>query len=108
MNTGLHELIERIQTDEAFQAEGCGHFKQIQQVSAEPTQVCEDCRKLGDAWIRLRICLTCGYVGCCDSSVNKHARRHYEQTGHPMVLSFEPRELWMYCFADDRIYIAPE
>jgi uncharacterized UBP type Zn finger protein len=109
MNSGIKELIIRIQADEQMLAEGCVHLKEIQQVTPSSTRGCEECLALGvDTWIRLRICLTCGYIGCCDNSRYQHARKHYNETGHPMILSFEPNELWMYCFADDEIYIAPE
>jgi uncharacterized UBP type Zn finger protein len=108
MNTGIDELITRIQNNEQMQRDGCTHLKGLQPVAPGSTRGCEDCLKIGDTWTRLRICLVCGHIGCCDNSKNKHARRHFEETDHAMVLSFEPRELWMYCFADDEIYIAPE
>lgn len=108
MREDIQEVIQRIQTDSEFQAEGCEHFKGIQQVTPSSTRGCEECIKMGDGWTRLRICLTCGYVGCCDTSKNQHARKHYNETKHPLILSFEPRELWMYCFEDDQIFIAPD
>jgi uncharacterized UBP type Zn finger protein len=108
MNTDVNTLIQRIQSDNELQAKGCEHFKDIQEVTPSFTNGCEDCKKMGDGWTRLRICLACGYVGCCDTSKNQHARKHYNATKHPMILSFEPRELWMYCFDDDEIFIAPE
>jgi uncharacterized UBP type Zn finger protein len=66
------------------------------------TSGCEECLERGDAWVHLRLCLTCGHVGCCDSSPNRHARRHHEEDGHHVVRSAEPGESWIYCFADDR------
>ena len=81
----------------------CEHVKQIQTVTPN-TKGCEECLKMGDRWVHLRVCLTCGHVGCCDSSKNKHATKHYHATGHPMVKSLEPGEVWGYCYADDIFY----
>ncbi|XTZ14698.1 UBP-type zinc finger domain-containing protein [Micromonospora echinospora] len=70
-------------------------------MAAEPvSDGCDDCRTLGDEWVRLRSCLTCGYVGCCDDSKNKHATRHHESTRHPAIVSIEPGESWRYCYVD--------
>jgi uncharacterized UBP type Zn finger protein len=107
MNTGIEALITRIQNDQQMLQDGCAHLSQINQVTPQ-SESCETCVQMGKPWIRLRLCLTCGHVGCCDSSTGKHARRHYQETNHPIILSFEPQELWMYCFEDDEIYIAPE
>lgn len=80
----------------------CSHLDQIQvhDVQRPDDAVCEDCIKTGESWLHLRICLTCGHVGCCDSSKNKHATQHYRQTGHPLVQSYEPRENWRWCYID--------
>jgi Zn-finger in ubiquitin-hydrolases and other protein len=59
---------------------------------------CEDCLSQGTGWVHLRLCLTCGKVGCCDSSPEKHASRHAAQAGHPVIRSFEPGESWRWCF----------
>jgi uncharacterized UBP type Zn finger protein len=59
---------------------------------------CEDCLRAGDGWVHLRLCLTCGHVGCCDSSPNRHATRHFHASGHPVVKSFEPGEAWAWCY----------
>lgn len=67
------------------------------------TAGCEECLRSGDSWVHLRVCLTCGHVGCCDSSPNRHARAHHEREGHHVVRSAEPGESWVYCFADDRM-----
>ncbi|UUY04309.1 cation:proton antiporter [Svornostia abyssi] len=66
------------------------------------TAGCEECLRIGDSWVHLRVCLTCGHVGCCDSSPNRHARMHHEREGHHVMRSIEPGESWVYCFADDR------
>ncbi len=77
----------------------CTHLDQIQAVTPS-SQGCEDCLKTGDTWVHLRVCLICGYVGCCDNSRNKHATRHYHATGHAIIQSFEPGEHWIWCFVD--------
>ena len=65
---------------------------------------CEDCRQDGrDAWAHLRMCLTCGHVGCCDSSPRQHASEHFGQTGHPVMRSVEPGENWRWCYIDARV-----
>jgi hypothetical protein len=63
-------------------------------------QGCEDCLRIGASWVHLRLCLTCGHVGCCDSSPNRHASAHQRLTGHPIVRSFEPGEDWAWCYVD--------
>jgi uncharacterized UBP type Zn finger protein len=62
---------------------------------------CEECLRIGSSWVHLRLCLTCGHVGCCDSSPNRHARKHFQAEGHPIVRSFEPGEDWRWCFIDE-------
>lgn len=62
---------------------------------------CQECLEHGGAWVHLRLCLTCGHVGCCDSSPHQHATRHYEETGHPVMKSFEPGEEWAWCYVDE-------
>jgi monovalent cation:H+ antiporter-2, CPA2 family len=81
-------------------AEGtCEHVAQIRAVHAS-ARGCEECLKTGDAWVHLRICMTCGHVGCCDSSKNKHATKHFHATTHPIVRSLERGEEWGWCYAD--------
>jgi uncharacterized UBP type Zn finger protein len=62
---------------------------------------CEECLAQGDTWVQLRLCLACGHVGCCDSSKNKHATKHFHRTKHPVIRSFEPGERWMWCYVDE-------
>ncbi len=64
----------------------------------------EDCLKAGDTWVHLRLCETCGQVGCCDSSKNKHALSHFRATGHPVIKSFEPGEEWGWCYVDELFF----
>ena len=65
---------------------------------------CEECLKMGDRWVHLRVCLECGHVGCCDSSKNKHATKHFHATQHPLVQSIEPGENWIWCYVDQMIF----
>jgi uncharacterized UBP type Zn finger protein len=62
---------------------------------------CEECLRIGSPWVHLRMCLTCGQVGCCDSSPNRHARSHAGLAGHPIVRSLEPGEHWRWCYVDE-------
>jgi uncharacterized UBP type Zn finger protein len=81
-------------------AQGCEHLSQIKSVTPS-AKGCEDCLKTGDRWLHLRLCETCGHVGCCDSSPNRHATKHFQATRHPVIKSFEPGEEWGYCYVDD-------
>lgn len=67
-----------------------------------PTKGCEECLKIGSGWVHLRVCLTCGHVGCCDDSPNRHATAHNRATHHPMITSGEIGETWAYCYPDDQ------
>jgi uncharacterized UBP type Zn finger protein len=62
---------------------------------------CVECLAAGGRWVHLRVCRTCGHVGCCDSSPGKHATAHFHATDHPLVQSYEPGEEWWWCYADD-------
>jgi uncharacterized UBP type Zn finger protein len=81
-------------------AEICKHMNQIKVKSASKHS-CEECLKMGDTWVHLRLCLVCGNVGCCDSSKNKHATKHFHQTTHPLIRSAEPGEDWGWCYLDE-------
>lgn len=78
----------------------CSHLDTIF-VTATDKHVCEECVKAGDTWVHLRLCLRCGHVGCCDSSKNKHATKHFRETQHPLVRSIEPGERWIWCYIDE-------
>jgi uncharacterized UBP type Zn finger protein len=84
----------------------CTHLDQIT-VTELPAEIvgCEDCLAIGSHWLHLRMCLTCGKIGCCDSSPNRHARKHAEAAAHPLVRSAEPGEDWSYCFVDDVAFV---
>ena len=77
----------------------CTHLDQIQ-ITTTDSHECEDCVAIGDTWVHLRLCLACGHVGCCDSSKNKHATRHFHASSHPIVRSLEPGENWKWCYVD--------
>jgi len=79
----------------------CKHVAQISKNVTPNAQGCADCLKLGDAWVELRMCMTCGHVGCCDSSKNKHAHKHFHATQHPIIRSFQPGEDWLWCYVDE-------
>jgi uncharacterized UBP type Zn finger protein len=78
----------------------CTHTDQIKNVTPNTPKGCEECLKSGDGWVHLRLCLTCGHVGCCDSSKNKHATKHFHATKHPIIRSFERGENWGWCYVD--------
>ncbi len=84
-------------------AETCTHLSQIKEVTPS-AKGCEDCLRIGDSWMHLRICEFCGHVGCCDQSKNKHATKHFHQTQHAIIKSFEPGEVWGYCYVDDMYF----
>ena len=78
------------------------HLQQVNQnVKAKTPNGCEECLKKGSSWVHLRLCLTCGHVGCCDSSPNKHGTKHFKASKHPIIRSFEPGEDWLWCYIDN-------
>src|SRR5438270_11418489 len=77
----------------------CKHMDQVKFTTTNK-HVCQDCVLIGDTWVHLRLCVSCGHVGCCDSSKNKHATRHFQTVGHPIVRSIEPGERWLWCYVD--------
>ena len=82
----------------------CTHTDQIKDVQADDITVCVDCIKTGDTWVALRMCLTCAHVGCCDSSKNKHATKHFNETTHPIIQSVTDGEEFMWCYID-KVYL---
>jgi uncharacterized UBP type Zn finger protein len=79
----------------------CTHMDQINEDVSPSAQGCVDCLRIGGRWVHLRECLSCGHVGCCDSSPNRHATAHFHQTEHPIVRSLEPGEDWRWCYVDE-------
>jgi uncharacterized UBP type Zn finger protein len=82
----------------------CTHLDQISDVTPAANG-CVDCLAVGDGWVHLRLCMRCGFVGCCDSSPKKHASAHARATDHPIVESFEPREDWFWCYVDEVAFL---
>jgi uncharacterized UBP type Zn finger protein len=78
----------------------CTHLGEIKEVTPSGNG-CKECLEMGDRWVHLRLCLSCGHVGCCDSSKNKHATAHYRHVKHPIIKSFEPGEDWRWCYVDE-------
>ena len=81
--------------------ETCAHLKIAELPTPDSERGCEECIAIDSRWVHLRMCLTCGHVGCCDQSPNRHARGHFKSSGHEAISSREPGEEWGYCFADD-------
>ena len=79
----------------------CTHLEQVRDVTARTPAGCEECLQRGARWVHLRLCLTCGHVGCCDNSVGKHATKHFHRTQHAVIRSFEPNEDWGWCYVDE-------
>jgi hypothetical protein len=91
------------ETKAAAGAVRCTHRDTIKDVKPN-TSGCEECLRTSDPWVSLRMCLSCGHVGCCDSSKNKHATAHFHASGHPVMRSVEPGESWKWCYVD-KVYL---
>ena len=79
----------------------CEGLEPVESAAAGYAKGCEECLKTGDMWVHLRECLTCGHVGCCDSSKNAHATKHFQATKHAVMRSVEPGEDWGWCYVDE-------
>jgi hypothetical protein len=84
-------------------ADVCSHVQEIRDVTPS-ARGCEECLRTGDVWVHLRICRTCGHVGCCDSSPNKHATKHFHLTRHPIIEGYDPPEGWGWCYVDEAFF----
>ena len=83
----------------------CGHLDQVRLTEPESGVAgCEDCLREGGRWVHLRMCQTCGHVGCCDNSPGRHATAHHEGSGHPIIRSVEPGEDWSWCYLDELMF----
>lgn len=83
----------------------CSHLEAVEILDAPAVVAgCEECLKAGGSWVHLRMCQTCGHIGCCDNSVGRHATAHNAQTGHPIIRSVEPGEDWSWCYADELMF----
>ena len=82
----------------------CEHLESTPAPEPEArTEGCEECLATGQSWVHLRKCLVCGHVGCCDSSVGRHATKHFQETGHAAMRSAEPGETWRWCYIDEKM-----
>lgn len=81
----------------------CTHLDTIRAVTPSAAG-CEECLKTGDWWVHLRVCRTCGHVGCCDQSPNRHATKHFHATGHPIIEGYDPPEHWGWCYVDEAFF----
>jgi len=82
----------------------CQHLDRVRDVTPS-AQGCEDCLRIGGRWVHLRICMTCGHVGCCDNSPGRHATAHWhDQPDHPLIRSFEPGEDWWWCYSEELFF----
>jgi uncharacterized UBP type Zn finger protein len=79
----------------------CEHVTDVRDVEPRTPNGCEECLKTGSRWVHLRLCRSCGHVGCCDSSPNRHATKHFHATRHPIITSFEKGEDWSWCYVDE-------
>jgi uncharacterized UBP type Zn finger protein len=92
-------VLRRVWTG-SFRTKPCRHLDHVEPVQPS-AEVCEACVEMGDTWPALRMCLTCGYVGCCDKAKNRHAMKHFEATGHPLWQPFHERGMnWVWCRVD--------
>ena len=87
-------------------APACSHLDQATLLEpTAPIEGCEECLKIGSRWVHLRMCQTCGKIGCCDSSPNRHASRHAREEGHPIARSVQPDEDWSWCYVDEVMFV---
>ena len=82
-------------------ADSCSHLDQIADVAPDADGVCPDCVAIGGRWVHLRMCRSCGHIGCCDDSPNRHATKHFHATKHPVIEGYDPPEGWAWCFVDE-------
>lgn len=81
----------------------CEHLEAIKRLKHPKAYECEECVKFGGQWLHLRTCQTCGVTLCCDSSPAQHASKHAREADHPVVISAEPEERWLWCYIDDQM-----
>ena len=86
----------------------CTHLDQVRVDAPERVEGCEDCLKTGGRWVHLRVCRACGHVGYCDSSPNRHASRHADETDHAIITSVEPGENWSWCYVDEVAFVVDD
>lgn len=101
--TSMPEILIKVLFTGQAADKPCSHLDQIK-VTEPETDVCPQCMESGDIWPALRMCLICGFVGCCDTSKNKHMKAHYEETGHPIFRSIHLNEGWVWCYEDNAFF----
>ena len=99
MRERLADAVRRVAFQRSIGERRCAHAAAARDISARST-TCSGCDAQGMHWLKLRMCLSCGNVGCCDSSAGHHARDHFEATGHPVMRSIEPGDAWAWCYPD--------
>jgi hypothetical protein len=83
----------------------CSHLDSVEILEVpDPVAGCEECLAIGSQWVHLRMCQTCGHIGCCDNSPNRHATAHNAETKHPIIRSAEPGEEWSWCYEDELMF----
>lgn len=103
MNKVLNSFL-RLQWTGQLREKDCSHLDLINPSAVPNAEVCEKCVATGDSWPELRMCLVCGYVGCCDEAKNQHARKHYQESGHPVIKPFRVRGMdWIWCYEDQAL-----
>ena len=95
--------VVRFGRGETWPGSQCEHIAQINEVTPS-ADGCEDCLRIGSRWVHLRLCLICGRVACCNDSPNRHSLRHFLDSDHPMIQSYEPDEDWLWCHPDELFY----
>lgn len=79
----------------------CTHIQSLASFKFANAYECSECVKQKSHWLHLRTCQTCGVTLCCDSSPNQHMTKHYHSTSHPVIISAEPGEKWLWCYKDE-------
>ena len=99
------EFVMKLLFTRQLAEKACSHLDQIQ-VTEPDTGVCPQCVEVGDTWPALRMCLICGFIGCCDTSKNKHMLAHVRESGHPIIRSIQHGEAWIWCYEDEAFITA--
>ena len=85
-------------------ADACSHLDEVADVRPG-SDGCQECQRMGGHWVHLRMCMSCGHVGCCDDSPHRHATAHFSADRHPIIQSYEPGEDWWFCYLDDVAFL---
>lgn len=100
----VRDEMRRFAFQRSFSRRRCPHLGAVGGTPGVPPLACPRCQRVAAGWVHLRMCLTCGSVGCCDTSPGRHAAAHFDETGHPVMRSIEPGEAWGWCYVD-RAYL---